>query len=397
MREGWKIKNIGSVANVYNGNSINADEKKKKYLGKQQGYPFIATKDVGNDGSIDYDNGVRIPDYENYKIAYPNSVFVCAEGGSAGKKVAYIEQRVCFGNKLFALQPNESLVLGKYLYYFVQGKEFKEYFKNAMAGIIGGVSAKKFKEIPLALPPLSEQQRIVDLLDKEFEKIDRLRSNEELNLRHAKDLFQAALRTELEPKEGWKTYSLLEASLAGGQYGMSVPSKAYDGIRYLRITDITDDGELNDDLVSANTDVIDNKYILQDGDILFARTGATVGKTLVYDPNMGKCSYAGYLIMYRPNPSIVLPRLLHYITHSTQYYAWVISSQTQAVLQNISAKLYNTFSFSIPSVEEQKQIVATLDNLSAKCKVLRDNYTKTIALCEDMKRALLKRAFNGEL
>lgn len=183
-----------------------------------------------------------------------------------------------------------------------------------------------------------------------------------------------------------------------GDYGMSLPSKQYDGIRYLRITDITEWGDLNDDKVSADADLIDDKYILRNGDILFARTGATVGKTLVYNEDMGICSYAGYLIRYRPNQSLVLPRMMYYITHSTSYYDWISSTQKSTTLPNISAKLYNSYQVSLPrSIEKQQSIVARLDTLNTHCKTLQANYERTIALCDDMKQALLRKAFNGEL
>ena len=108
-------------------------------------------------------------------------------------------------------------------------------------------------------------------------------------------------------KEGWRIVKLGEVCDRFGEYGMSVSSKPYDGIRYIRITDITDDGNLNDDYVSADINYIDDDYRLQKGDVLFARTGATVGKTLVYKEEFGECVYAGYLIRYRPNLSLVLP------------------------------------------------------------------------------------------
>ena len=78
----WDFVSLGSVAHIYNGNSINAEYKKKHFLGVDKGYPFIATKDVGFNGFIDYENGVKIPFDTDYKVADSDSVFICAEGGS---------------------------------------------------------------------------------------------------------------------------------------------------------------------------------------------------------------------------------------------------------------------------------------------------------------------------
>ena len=112
MKQGWQIVQIGDIAKVFNGNSINANEKKERYEGLSGGYPFIATKDVSTDGVVDYYNGVKIPYDTDLKIAKPDTVFVCAEGGSAGRKVAYIDRDVCFGNKLFAIEPRTKIVIG---------------------------------------------------------------------------------------------------------------------------------------------------------------------------------------------------------------------------------------------------------------------------------------------
>ena len=194
MKEGWEYKTLGEVCKIYNGNSINADYKKKHFLGATGGLPFIATKDVSPLGTIDYNNGVRIPNYEEYKVAPANSVFICAEGGSAGKKFAYVEKDVCFGNKLFCITPKDKAIKGKFIYHFVQSDNFRGQFFSLLTGLIGGVSAKKFQTIEIPVPSLSEQQSIVDYLDSAFAKIDAMKANAEKALNEAKALFQASLK-----------------------------------------------------------------------------------------------------------------------------------------------------------------------------------------------------------
>ena len=85
MREGWEIKKLRNVGTIFNGNSINAKIKKEKYLNTSDGLPFIATKDIGFNSDIDYDNGVRIPSKERhlFKVAPENSVLICAPSTSA--------------------------------------------------------------------------------------------------------------------------------------------------------------------------------------------------------------------------------------------------------------------------------------------------------------------------
>lgn len=293
----------------------------------------------------------------------------------------------------FGISP-KSMMSSKYVYYFCKLFDFSKLNKGTT---LPSLVKKDLLLIDIPVPLLPEQQRIVNLLDAEFAKIDTLKANAERNLQNAKDLFQAALKIELEPKEGWKTYKLQDVCSEYGDYGMSLPSKAFDGIRYLRITDITEWGELNDDKVSVDADSIDDRYMLKEGDVLFARTGATVGKTLVYSKTMGICSYAGYLIRYRPNQALVMPRMLYYITHSSSYYDWVAKTQKASTLPNISAKLYNSYNVCIPQdIDVQQSIVVHLDEINVKCKTLQANYEKTIALCDDLKQALLRSVFGDD-
>ncbi len=91
----WMFSTLDSVSNLYTGNSINATEK-KKYFSGVDGINYIATKDVNFDNTINYDNGIRIPDnyLSKFKISYFNSVLLCLEGGSAGRKIGLLKQDV---------------------------------------------------------------------------------------------------------------------------------------------------------------------------------------------------------------------------------------------------------------------------------------------------------------
>jgi len=102
MRQGWAIRTLKDVGDISSGNSINDTVKKEKYLNLPEGFPYIATKDIGYDTIINYENGVRIPfsEKDSFRIAARNSVLICAEGGSAGRKIGRVDQDVCFVNKL---------------------------------------------------------------------------------------------------------------------------------------------------------------------------------------------------------------------------------------------------------------------------------------------------------
>ena len=385
---------LEKVASIYNGNSINAEYKKQHFVGLKTGYPFIGTKDVSFEGVVDYNNGVRIPYNTDYKTAEPDSVFICAEGGSAGRKIAYINEKVCFGNKLFCIKPKKNIYIGKFLYYYLMSNAFQTQFKLMLTGLIGGVSAKKFKSFTIPILEITEQERIVAFLDADFEKIDQLKANAAVQLQAAKDLFQNAVSESLSMRNTWESKKLKDLCSICGEYGLNESATEYNGVRYLRITDITADGELNDDLVSSLHTTDKKQSKLEEGDILFARTGATVGKTLVYREEFGDCEFAGYLIRYRTNPHIILPKYLFYVTHSADYYKWVIENQTTATQPNISAQKYNSLIINFPhDVNEQQKIIDKLDNIFENCKQLQSNYDQTLTLCNDLKQALLKSIF----
>ncbi len=163
----WLWTRLSCVSSIYTGNSISEAEKRAKFM-QVQGRYYIGTKDVGFDNKIVYNNGISIPQqYEqDFRIAPANSVLMCIEGGSAGKKIAVLNQDVCFGNKLCCFSP--FVEIGKFIYYYLQSPSFIELFNLNKTGIIGGVSIAKVKEIAIPLPPLMEQQRIVAQIEKLF-------------------------------------------------------------------------------------------------------------------------------------------------------------------------------------------------------------------------------------
>lgn len=174
LPHGWQWVRLGAIGNIFNGNSINASEKESKYAGVE-GLPYIATKDVGYGFEpLDYDNGIYIPpDEEKFRIAHQGAVLICAEGGNAGKKCGLTDRDICFGNKLFA---NElyGQIPSRFILYVYLSPVFRASFTAAMTGIIGGVSIAKFVEIPIPLPPLDEQHRIVAQIDRLMARCDAL-------------------------------------------------------------------------------------------------------------------------------------------------------------------------------------------------------------------------------
>ncbi|PZO92878.1 restriction endonuclease subunit S [Streptococcus halichoeri] len=169
----WRASTLGQVANLYTGNSINASQK-QLHFSTGIGTNYIATKDVALDGSISYDNGIKIPDayLDGFKLSQPHSILLCLEGGSAGRKIGLLNQIVCFGNKLC----NLSFYAGNntFLYYFLQSPQFQNAFQDNKSGIIGGVSLKNLGNIIIPLVPKQEQERISAKVEQLFQKVNQL-------------------------------------------------------------------------------------------------------------------------------------------------------------------------------------------------------------------------------
>ena len=128
--------------------------------------------------------------------------------------------------------------------------------------------------------------------------------------------------------------------------------------RYIRITDIDENGTLRKEL-GATADTIDSKYILNNNDILFARSGATVGKTYIHKEknNNYKAFFAGYMIRFIVNPDIIIPDFLFIYTQLSVYKKWVKATQRVAGQPNINAEEYKSLKIPLPPLEIQQQIV----------------------------------------
>lgn len=194
LPDGWSWARLASIGNIFNGNSINASEKDANYRGVE-GTPYIATKDVGYGVEpLDYENGVFIPESQKqFRIAHKGAVLICAEGGSAGKKCGITERDICFGNKLFA---NElfGAIPSRFILYVYLSPVFKAAFDAAMTGIIGGVSIAKFVELPVPLPPLRQQHRIVAKIDQLMARCDELEKLRAEQAQKRREVHTAALR-----------------------------------------------------------------------------------------------------------------------------------------------------------------------------------------------------------
>ena len=420
--ETWTWQYLGNCCEMYTGNSIAEDEKKSKYVGLSEGYDYIATKDISFNQVISYDNGVRIPYNAPFRHAYKDSILLCIEGGSAGRKIGILDRDVCFGNKLCMFNPDG--VLNTFMFYFLQSTEFKKIFSNNMTGIIGGVSIGRLKKILIPIPPFAEQKRIVAKIEELLPYIDRYEESwlklEALNSRFPDDMKKSLLQyaiqgklVEQRPEEGsaeelfqriqeekqrliadgkikkekplpeitedekpfdipesWKWVRIGDVCI-NIQYGSSQKSSQTGKIAVLRMGNLQDGKIILDKLVYTSDEEEIKKYPLQYGDLLFNRTNSKelVGKTAIYRGEI-PAIYAGYLV--RLTPLLAESDYINYVMQSTFYWNYCQSVRSDAIGQsNINAEKLKRFEFPLPPLPEQKRIVAKLEELLPLCERLK--------------------------
>ena len=163
--------------------------------------------------------------------------------------------------------------------------------------------------------------------------------------------------------------------------------------RYIRITDLNDDGSLrNDEWVSISEKDADS-YMLSEGEIVFARTGATVGKTYIYKKEDGKCAFAGYLIRFIPDKNKLNANFLFHYTHSYNYWRWLKSIQTEGVQPNVNAEQYSRMLVVKPPIEEQKKIADIISLIDNKIHVEIDKKLNQ----EILKKGLMQKLLTGKI
>ena len=197
---------------------------------------------------------------------------------------------------------------------------------------------------------------------------------------------------DVSDKVEWKT--LGEISVGNLTYGSGASAIEYDGeVRYVRITDIDTNGNLKEEKFSPSE--IEEKYFLNYGDILFARSGATVGKNYIHQSGE-KSIYAGYLIRLIVNQKLALPKYIYYYINSTEYFKFVENTKSNGSQPNINAKQYSDFKIPLPPLPVQEYIVSILDKFDALVNDLSQGLPKEIELRQKQYEYYREKLLNFE-
>jgi type I restriction enzyme S subunit len=269
-------------------------------------------------------------------------------------------------------------------------------FNSGKGSTFPSISQEQLACLQIPLPPLPEQKRIAAILDA----ADALRAKRRESIEQLDSLIQATFLEMFgdpvtNPK-GWDVRTLGEACLGKPTYGSGAPASEYDPAlpRYVRITDINEAGQLGNERKSAAISPDESEqYRLKLGDLLFARSGATVGKTYLYRQTDGPCVYAGYLIRFCPNPTVLLPEVLFRVTQTRAYWRWVESVARAVAQPNINAKMYAGLNLVIPPLGLQTRFASIVESIEQQKARLKAH----LAELDTLFASLQSRAFNGEL
>ena len=350
-------------------------------------------------GTTPYYGANGIQDYVDGFTHEGEFVLVAEDGANDLKNypVKCVNGRIWVNNHAHVLQAKPKIADNKYLAYSLSQVDIESL-------LVGGgrakLNAEIMMEIEIYIPTLNEQAAIgryfttldnlITLHQRKYDKLTKVKKSM-LEKMFPKN---GATVPEIRFKgfsDAWEQRKLGEVCNSF-EYGLNAAAKEFDGInKYIRITDIDDDSRvfLDSDLTSPDCDLSSTeKYKLQDGDIVFARTGASVGKTFIYKVSDGLVYYAGFLIRAKINANSY-PDFVFYNTLTKEYEKFIRITSQRSGQPGVNAQEYSSFEFSLPSYEEQKRIGRFFRNLDHLITL----HQRELEKLKNIKKACLEKMF----
>lgn len=419
--EGWKISKIKFEVDMVLGKMLE-DKEPKNNDGCYTLEPYLKSRNIGMlelYNNIDQVDKMWFSSKEKAIYELKDGDLVMNEGGDIGKVSIWKNPgfKCYIQNSVHKLTPHFNVTDAAYLQYLISYIATRGYFNKVVSSIsISHLTKEKLAETPLILPPLPEQRAIAAYLDHKVGKIDASvaaidKQIEDLKA-YRQSIISETVTKGLNPNakmkdsgvewigdvpEGWKCTRLRYLLSSALQYGASESGDTEHSNypRYIRITDITDDGKLKEADAKYLEPSIAIPYMLKKGDVLFARSGATVGKTFLFNEDAKAC-FAGYLIKASCNEKL-LPKFLYYYTQTGEYENWKCSMFTQSTIQNIGADKYNELNVPLPPLPEQHAIAAYLDAKTSKIASAITSLEQQRSDLEALKQSIISEAVTGKM
>ena len=337
--EGVEFRIVGDVCDIHKGVQFN-----KSDMMDMGSYPVM-------------NGGINPSGYTEVYNEEENTITISQGGASAGY-VNFLESKFWLGAHCYALKPY-NVVLNRYLYHYIKQNETTLQQCQYGAGI-PALAKNTISSLEIPLPPLPVQEAIVNILDRFTVYTAELQA--ELQARQQQYNYYRDTLLSFEGREDVKEYSVGE--IATFTYGYTAKANDEGDIRYIRITDINEQGCLNPSdgkFIYQSAEV--EPYLLRKGDLVMARTGATYGKTLYYNEDYPS-AYASFLIKISFN-DLVNPRYYWHFSKSIKYW-----EQARRLVGGGAQPQFNTGAISqvkipLPPLAEQQRIVDILDRFDA--------------------------------
>ena len=394
MKKGWEIKKLVDVCVVERGSS---PRPIKKFITDNiDGVNWIKIGDTKKVDKYIYSTKQKITKEGAEKSRYvKEGDFILSNSMSFGKP--YIMKTTGYIHDGWFVLRLHDFIDTEYFFQLLSSPYVNDQFhKLASGSVVKNISGDLVKKVILPIPPLPEQQAIVAILDKAFAAIATAKANAEQNLKNALELFESYLQGVFERKdEGWEENVLGEIAFvkSGG-----TPSRAKK--EYWENGDIAwySSGELNDLYTKAPDRHINKLAINNSNAKLFPKGSLLIGmydtaalKMSIIDRN---AAFNQAIAGIEPNDEIDLIFVLHSIN---SIKSELLTLRRGVRQKNLSLKKIKNIPIFLPPLKTQQTIVKKLDALSAETKKLETIYQQKIVDLEELKKAILQKAFNGEL
>jgi len=381
---------------------VGSSKRVLKSQWKEGGVPFYRGREVTRlamDGFVDNELYISEEHYTELAahsgVPKAGDIVITAIGTIGNSYIVQSDDKFYFKDASVLWMKRKSNVSSQFVNLWLKSPRFFEQLDRGNGATVDTLTIQKLQSVKIGIPPLSEQQRIVAILDEAFDAIAAARANAEQNRQNARALFESYLQSILLNKKWvWKTIGDLCEKV---EYGSSAKSQPEGKIPVLRMGNIQngqfDWGNL---VYTSNKDEI-AKYLLKHNDVLFNRTNSPelVGKTAIYKSEK-PAIFAGYLIKIHRVEELLDGDYLNYFLNSKialDYGKTVVSSSVNQA--NINGSKLKGYPIPAPSIEEQRNIVAKLDALRDETQRLESLYQRKIDALDELKQSLLQQAFSG--
>lgn len=394
MKEGWTYKKLGEVCDFEGGSQPPKSEwinnPKDGYVRMLQIRDFTKSREV----EVEY---VKLT--KKLRLCKSDDILIGRYGASVGKILTGLEG--AYNVAIIKTIPDETQITKGFIRRYFESSNFQQLLQKVcvVRTAQAGFSKDDVNDTLIPIPSIDEQQRIVSRLDSAFAYIDELKANAEKQLSEARALFQRALTKAMEPKEGWEEKTLGKiANVFSGYAFKSGTFQKKGKYQVLRIGNI----KQNYLRLSDNAIFIDDidcglikKSLLKDGDLVVTQTGTRHKRDYGFVAMVEKDN----LLLNQRNACIRFDNKLNaqfflYYSYTELYKDSFFANEGGTVGQgNVGLSALKEMTYYAPPLSEQQRIVSRLDSISAHVRELEEVLQKTIAECDALKQALLRKVF----